>query len=43
VPDWKAEIRQRLATLPLAPTRENTIVEELAQPLDELYQEMEMI
>ncbi len=40
MPDWKAEIRQRLTGLHLAPTRENTIVEELAQHLDELYAEL---
>ena len=37
MPDWKAEIRRRLTGLQLAPTRENTIVEELAQHLDEQY------
>jgi putative ABC transport system permease protein len=37
-PDWKAEIRARLANLQLAPTRENAIVEELAQHLDEVYE-----
>jgi len=31
VPDWKPEIRQRLAGLKLEPTREAAIVEELAQ------------
>src|SRR6266508_1239228 len=30
MPDWKAEIRGRLTGLPLTPTREATIVEELA-------------
>src|SRR5215831_2694606 len=35
VPDWKPEIRQRLAGLQLAPTREAAIVEELAQHLDD--------
>ncbi len=40
MPDWKAEIRQRLAHLQLAPTRENAIVEELAQHLDEVYAEL---
>lgn len=38
MPDWKTEIRPRLASLRLAPTRENAIVEELAQHLDELYE-----
>jgi len=40
MPDWKPEIRQRLAKLQLAPTRENAIVEELAQHLDEYYAEL---
>lgn len=38
MPDWKAEIRERLASLALAPWRETAIVEELAQHLDELYE-----
>jgi putative ABC transport system permease protein len=38
-PDWKPEIRRRLAGLKLAPTRETSIVEELAQHLDDFYQE----
>jgi putative ABC transport system permease protein len=38
--DWKPEIRRRLARLQLAPTRENAIVEELAQHLDESYAEL---
>jgi hypothetical protein len=37
MPDWKSEIRRQLARLQLAPTRENAIVEELAQHLDESY------
>jgi predicted permease len=40
MPDWKPEIRGRLARLQLAPTRENAIVEELAQHLDESYAEL---
>jgi hypothetical protein len=40
MPDWKSEIRRRLARLRLAPTRENAIVEELAQHLDESYEEL---
>ena len=40
MPDWKAEIRQRLAKLTLEPTREAEIVEELAQHLDGRYQEL---
>ena len=38
--NWKKEIRQRLAPLKLAPTRESEIVEELAQHLDDRYQEL---
>jgi putative ABC transport system permease protein len=40
MPDWKPEIRQRLAKLKLEPTRENAIVEELAQDLDDCYEEL---
>ena len=40
MPDWKKEIRQRLAGLKLAPARESEIVEELAQHLDDRYQEL---
>ena len=40
MPDWKAEIRQRLAGLRLAPTREAAIVEELAQDLEDCYEEL---
>jgi putative ABC transport system permease protein len=40
MPDWKPDIRQRLAKLQLAPTREAAIVEELAQHLDEYYAEL---
>jgi predicted permease len=40
VPDWKPEIRQRLAGLKLEPTREAAIVEELAQYLDDCYAEL---
>src|SRR5215470_57032 len=39
MPDWKQEIRQRLAGLKLEPTREETIVEELARYLDDCYAE----
>src|SRR5262245_16896551 len=38
--DWKTEIRQRLAELKLAPTREAEIVEELAQHLEDRYREL---
>lgn len=37
MPDWKAEIGQRLQGLRLAPTREAAIVEELANDLDDCY------
>jgi hypothetical protein len=40
MPDWKAEVRKRLSSLQLAPARENAIVEELAQHLDEHYAEL---
>src|SRR5262249_61787929 len=40
MPDWKPEIRRRLAGLQLAPTREAAIVEELAQYLDDYYAEL---
>jgi len=40
MPEWKPEIKQRLASLRLAPTREAAIVEELAQHLDDCYAEM---
>ncbi|MGH9971401.1 MAG: ADOP family duplicated permease [Pyrinomonadaceae bacterium] len=38
--DWKAEIRQRLADLRLAPTREAEIVEELSQHIEDRYKEL---
>jgi putative ABC transport system permease protein len=40
MPDWKREIRRRLAPLKLAPTREAEIVEELSQHLDDRYEEL---
>src|ERR1041384_695002 len=40
MPDWKNEIRRRMASLKLAPARESEIVEELAQHLDDRYQEL---
>ncbi len=39
MPDWKHEIRQRLAGLRLEPAREAEIVEELSQHLDDYYAE----
>jgi len=40
MPEWKQEIRGRLAGLKLAPTREAAIVEELAQHLEDCYDEL---
>src|SRR5262245_33389899 len=40
MPDWKSEVRKRLSGLQLAPARENAIVEEVAQHLDESYAEL---
>jgi putative ABC transport system permease protein len=40
MPDWKAEIRARLQSLRLMPTREAAIVEELTQYLDDYYAEL---
>jgi predicted permease len=38
--DWKPEIRQRLASSKLEPTREAEIVEELSQHLDDRYADL---
>lgn len=40
MPDWKPEICRRLAPLKLAPTREAEIAEELAQHLEDRFQEL---
>jgi putative ABC transport system permease protein len=40
MPDWKDDIRRRLAALTLEPTREMEIVEELAQHLDDRFHEL---
>jgi predicted permease len=40
MPDWKREIRRRLAGVRLEPAREVAIVEELAQHLDDYYAEL---
>jgi len=40
VPEWKQEIRGRLASLKLAPAREAEIVEELSQDLEDHYAEL---
>src|SRR5881396_2372236 len=40
MPDWNKEIRERLAGLRWAPTREAEVVEELAPNLDDCYEEL---
>jgi putative ABC transport system permease protein len=40
MPNWNEEIRQRLASLRLAPTDEAEIVEELSQHLEDCYEEL---
>jgi predicted permease len=40
MPDWKSEIRRRLAGVKLEPAREAAIVEELAQYLEDCYAEL---
>src|SRR6266540_1145238 len=40
MPQWKKEIRRRVARLQLAPAREAEIVEELVQHLEDRYQEL---
>jgi putative ABC transport system permease protein len=40
MPDWKPEIRQRLAGVKLEPAREAAIIEELSQYLDDHYAEL---
>ncbi len=40
MPEWKQEIRQRLAKLKLEPAREAAIIEELTQHLDDCYEEL---
>ena len=40
MPDWKPHIRSRLASLQLSPSRENEIVEELSQHLEERWREL---
>jgi putative ABC transport system permease protein len=39
MPDWKEEIRRRLSRLSLAPAHEAEIIEELAQHLDDCYEQ----
>jgi putative ABC transport system permease protein len=40
MPDWKSEIRRRLASLRLSATREEAIIEDLSQYLDDCYEEL---
>ena len=40
MPDFKEELRKQLAKLRLAPTRENEIVEELSQHLEDQYEQL---
>jgi putative ABC transport system permease protein len=40
MPDWKQEIKERLANLNIDPTREAAVVEELAQYLDDHHAEL---
>lgn len=40
MPDWTPHVRARLASLRLSATRENEIVEELSQHLDDRYREL---
>jgi len=40
MPDWKKEIRDRLAGLRLSPTREAEIAEELEQYLEDFYEDL---
>src|SRR5215510_12579074 len=39
MPDWKHEVRRRLAGVKLEPTREAAVVEELAQYLEDCHAE----
>ena len=38
--DWREQVRARLAGLRLAPEREHDVVEELAQHLEQRYEEL---
>jgi predicted permease len=40
MPDWKEEVRKRIADLKLEPVREQEIVEELSQHMESLYEEL---
>jgi hypothetical protein len=40
MPDWTPHIRPRLASLRLSPSRENEIVEELSQHLEDRWRDL---
>src|ERR1700755_229278 len=40
MPDWKLELRSRLAHLRIEPARETAIIEELSQHLDDRYEDL---
>src|SRR5262245_58376784 len=40
MPDWAGHVRPRLASLRLSPSRENEIVEELSQHLEDRWREL---
>ena len=40
MPDWTDEVRARLSSLRLSPTREREIVEELSQHLEDRWREL---
>jgi hypothetical protein len=40
MPEWRPEILRRLGPLRLSPAREEEITEEIAQHLDDRYQEL---
>src|ERR671918_1848206 len=40
MPDWTPHVRPRLASLRLSPSRENEIVEELSQHLEDRWREL---
>ena len=43
MPDWKAHIRSRVTALRLSPAREREIIEELAQHLEDRWQELKAL
>ena len=42
MPDWKAEIAERLSNLRITPERESEIIDELAQHLEQRYNELRL-